>query len=192
MGPSALESPAVAVVGAGSIGVVWSIVFARSGSRMHIAWRRRQTPPWRSRSALHVQECAPESVEIERDLFARLDREAAREAVLASSSSTITASQFAGELPGRERCLVAHPANPQHPGRDRSPREPDGSSVRADGGRARSARPVDARARCEGVEERRELLPIEDWETRVAWRDRMLMAFERARRLTESTGMEDE
>ena len=42
------------------------------------------------------------------------------------------------------------------------------------------------------VEERRELLPIEEWETRVAWRDRMLMTFERARRLTESTGMEHE
>jgi 3-hydroxyacyl-CoA dehydrogenase/3-phenylpropionate/cinnamic acid dioxygenase small subunit len=32
------------------------------------------------------------------------------------------------------------------------------------------------------VEERRRLLPLEDWEDRVAWRDRMLMAFERVRR----------
>jgi 3-hydroxyacyl-CoA dehydrogenase len=30
--------------------------------------------------------------------------------------------------------------------------------------------------------ERRRLLPLEHWEARVAWRDRMLMALERARR----------
>ncbi|MDO9487316.1 MAG: 3-hydroxyacyl-CoA dehydrogenase family protein, partial [Sphingomonadaceae bacterium] len=34
------------------------------------------------------------------------------EAVLASSSSAMPASRFAGDLPGSARCLVAHPGNP--------------------------------------------------------------------------------
>ncbi len=62
----------------------------------------------------YVQECAPESLELKRDLFAGLDAAAPRETVLASSSSALTASSFAGALPGRERCLVAHPANPPY------------------------------------------------------------------------------
>ncbi|MBS1883992.1 MAG: 3-hydroxyacyl-CoA dehydrogenase [Actinobacteria bacterium] len=59
----------------------------------------------------HVQECAPERLELKRELFARLDA-LAPGAVLASSSSAITASAFAAGLAGRGRCLVAHPANP--------------------------------------------------------------------------------
>ena len=61
-----------------------------------------------------VQECAPERVELKRDLFARLDVAAPRAAVLASSSSALPASRFAADLPGRERCLVAHPGNPPY------------------------------------------------------------------------------
>jgi L-gulonate 3-dehydrogenase len=62
----------------------------------------------------YVQECAPESLELKRELFARLDASAPPEAVLASSSSALTASSFAAGLPGRERCLVAHPGNPPY------------------------------------------------------------------------------
>jgi ketosteroid isomerase-like protein len=40
------------------------------------------------------------------------------------------------------------------------------------------------------AEERRRLLPIEDWEARVAWRDRMLMMLEGARRVAGSTDVE--
>src|SRR3954447_1327890 len=61
--------------------------------------------------AVLVQECAPERVELKRGLFARLDELAAPDAVLASSSSALTASAFAAELPGRARVLVAHPGN---------------------------------------------------------------------------------
>jgi hypothetical protein len=32
------------------------------------------------------------------------------------------------------------------------------------------------------TEERREILPLEDWEDRVAWRDRRLMALSRLKR----------
>jgi 3-hydroxyacyl-CoA dehydrogenase len=63
-------------------------------------------------SADHVQESTPERVEVKRALFAELDRLAAPDAVLASSTSGIPASAFTEGLSGRQRCLVAHPINP--------------------------------------------------------------------------------
>lgn len=65
-------------------------------------------------SADYVQENVSESVEVKAAVFERLDRYAPAQAVLASSSSAIAASRFAGELAGRARCLVAHPVNPPH------------------------------------------------------------------------------
>lgn len=147
---SALRGP-VAVIGSGSIGVSWAIVFARAGRpvRLHdndpvrlklardelrarlvdlaeaglladapaTVGARISTHP-RLGEALHdavyVQECVPEDVELKRVLFARLDLLAPTGVALASSSSALTASQFAATLPGRERCLVVHPANPPH------------------------------------------------------------------------------
>lgn len=61
-----------------------------------------------------VQECAPENLELKRELFARLDRCAPAEAILASSSSAMPTSRFASGLPGSGRCLVAHPGNPPY------------------------------------------------------------------------------
>jgi L-gulonate 3-dehydrogenase len=61
-----------------------------------------------------VQENLPEEVEIKRAVFAELDRLAPRDAILASSTSAIVASRFTEDLPGRDRCLVAHPVNPPH------------------------------------------------------------------------------
>jgi len=61
-----------------------------------------------------VQESLPESIETKRSIFSELDRLAAPEAVLASSTSTIVASLFTQSLKGRHRCLVAHPVNPPH------------------------------------------------------------------------------
>ena len=141
----------VAVVGAGSIGVGWSIVFARGGSTVvlqdidphrleraadeirerlealasfdllaepvsTVAARVRSTlaADAAAAEAAYVQECAPESLELKRELFARLDKAAPPETILASSSSALTASAIAGELPGRGRCLVAHPGNPPY------------------------------------------------------------------------------
>ncbi len=63
---------------------------------------------------VHVQENVSERVEIKRALFAELDRLAPLEAVLASSTSAIPASEFTKTLAGRERCVVAHPVNPPH------------------------------------------------------------------------------
>ena len=127
------EGP-VAVVGAGSIGVAFALVFARAGLRVRITdpdAARRAAAPGEAAArlrdldahgllaeppgvvggrvlvtpdlaaavadAVHVQECAPERVELKRALFADLDRLAPPDAVLASSSSFLPASAFAAE-----------------------------------------------------------------------------------------------
>ena len=61
-----------------------------------------------------VQENGPELVEQKIAIFAELDRLAPPAAVLASSTSAITASRFTEALAGRSRCLVGHPVNPPH------------------------------------------------------------------------------
>jgi L-gulonate 3-dehydrogenase len=141
----------VAIVGGGSIGVAFCIVFARSGLDVRLydpAEERRHAvkPEVRARlddlaefglldepaevvlaritvfehlpdavrDVVLVQECAPERVDLKRELFAQIDVHAPAAAVLASSSSALTTSSFAGALPGRARCLVAHPGNPPY------------------------------------------------------------------------------
>ncbi|MFC7474896.1 3-hydroxyacyl-CoA dehydrogenase [Dankookia sp. GCM10030260] len=64
--------------------------------------------------AIHVQENGPERLSPKQELFAELDRLCPPEVVLASSTSGIPASEFTGNLPGRGRCLVAHPVNPPY------------------------------------------------------------------------------
>lgn len=64
--------------------------------------------------ASFVQENGPEVLDIKTRIFADLDRIAAPEAVLASSTSAIQCSLFTEGLAGRHRCLVAHPVNPPH------------------------------------------------------------------------------
>jgi L-gulonate 3-dehydrogenase len=64
--------------------------------------------------ATFVQENTAEKVEVKRSVFAELDRLAAPDAILASSTSSIVASAFTEALAGRHRCLVAHPVNPPH------------------------------------------------------------------------------
>ena len=61
-----------------------------------------------------VQENLPETLEAKAAIFRELDRLAPPNVVLASSTSAIVASRFTQELPGRSRCLVAHPVNPPH------------------------------------------------------------------------------
>lgn len=62
--------------------------------------------------AAYVQENAPETEEIKRELFQRIAVLVGPEAVIASSSSFLPASRFAADVAGRERCLVVHPGNP--------------------------------------------------------------------------------
>lgn len=61
-----------------------------------------------------VQENGPELVDAKRTIFVELDRLSPPDAILASSTSAIVASLFTEDLPGRARCLVAHPVNPPH------------------------------------------------------------------------------
>lgn len=141
----------VAIIGAGSIGIAWAVVFASAGMRVRwyesvpevresaitevtlkledlasaelldepIGQILERITVWEDLAdavdgAGFVQECVVEDVEVKRTLFAELDRLTSTDVVLASSTSTIMASLFADGLPGRERCLVVHPANPPY------------------------------------------------------------------------------
>jgi 3-hydroxyacyl-CoA dehydrogenase len=64
--------------------------------------------------AVYVQESTAERVEVKRDVFSQLDALAGPDCILGSSTSFILASAFAEHVPGRHRCLVAHPVNPPH------------------------------------------------------------------------------
>jgi 3-hydroxyacyl-CoA dehydrogenase len=66
------------------------------------------------KGALYVQENLPERLPIKQEIFARMDEIAAEEVVLASSTSSIPASRFTENLPGRARCVIAHPVNPPY------------------------------------------------------------------------------
>ena len=63
---------------------------------------------------VHVQENGPERVAEKAALFGEMDRLAAPDVVLASSTSGIPASAFTADLAGRGRTLVAHPVNPPY------------------------------------------------------------------------------
>jgi len=140
---------AIAIIGGGSIGVAFAVVFARAGRTVRLFepdagrrgairddLRRRLEDLGRYdlidapadaiaarvelasdlasavQDAVYVAECAPERLELKRELFAALDRAASSDAVLASASSAIAASAIAADLPGRSRVLIAHPGNP--------------------------------------------------------------------------------
>lgn len=62
----------------------------------------------------YVQENLPERLAMKQEIFARLDELADEEVVLASSTSSIPASAFTESLPGRRRCVIAHPVNPPY------------------------------------------------------------------------------
>jgi 3-hydroxyacyl-CoA dehydrogenase len=64
--------------------------------------------------ANHVQENAPERLDVKKAIFSELDRLAPQGAVLASSSSAILPSLFTEQLGHRHRCLVIHPINPPY------------------------------------------------------------------------------
>jgi 3-hydroxyacyl-CoA dehydrogenase len=61
-----------------------------------------------------VQENVRETLEAKREVFAAMDKLAAPDTVLASSTSWLPASEFSEGLPGRGRMMVAHPVNPPY------------------------------------------------------------------------------
>jgi len=62
----------------------------------------------------YVQENTSEDEAVKQSVFSALDAAAPPHCILASSTSTIQTSRFAGHVPGRARCIVAHPVNPPH------------------------------------------------------------------------------
>jgi len=66
------------------------------------------------KGAVLVQENVKETVEVKRQIFAEMDKLAAPETILTSSTSWIPTSEFSEHLPGRHRILVAHPVNPPY------------------------------------------------------------------------------
>jgi 3-hydroxyacyl-CoA dehydrogenase len=62
----------------------------------------------------YVQESLPEDRDIKNAIFRDLDAAAAAETLIGSSTSTMPGTSFLSDIPGRKRCIVAHPANPPH------------------------------------------------------------------------------
>lgn len=61
----------------------------------------------------YVQESVPEDQALKHWVFAEMDALAAPEAILGSSCSAIPGSRFL-DVPGRARCLIAHPVSPPY------------------------------------------------------------------------------
>lgn len=61
-----------------------------------------------------VQECGPDRIEAKRALVAEIEAVVGREVLLASSTSSLLASDIQAEAQHPERILVAHPMNPPH------------------------------------------------------------------------------
>ena len=64
--------------------------------------------------AEYVQENAPENEVLKRALLAEIDRQAAPEVLIASSTSALVRSAIVADCARPERVLVAHPFNPPH------------------------------------------------------------------------------
>ena len=62
----------------------------------------------------YVQEALPEIVDLKREILGRVSRALAPEAILASTSSTISPRHMAAAVRGAERFLVVHWLNPAH------------------------------------------------------------------------------
>ncbi|MDL9980057.1 3-hydroxyacyl-CoA dehydrogenase [Microbacterium candidum] len=141
-----MQNPRVCVVGAGSIGVAFAIVFARAGFCVRV-WDALEDAEPRARDELShrlellnlpeevadqvtfvrdlehavdgvvlVQECAPELLDVKRELFLRLAAASPRDAVFASSSSALLPTAIARGLEddAASRVIVAHPGNPPY------------------------------------------------------------------------------
>ncbi len=131
-----------AVIATGVIGRSWIIAFARAGWNVR-AWdldrgTRDRAVAW-ARDGLEssagsvtacatleealdgvefVQESGPEQIDAKRAIYAQLDRAAAPDVILASSTSALDMTEIvrgaAGPLAGAARCVTAHPVNPPH------------------------------------------------------------------------------
>lgn len=65
-------------------------------------------------NACYVQESVTEDARVKLGVFMEMDRYAPAGIPLASSCSSIPPSAFLEKVPGRPRCIVAHPLSPPH------------------------------------------------------------------------------
>jgi ketoreductase RED1 len=62
----------------------------------------------------YVQENGPENIDFKRELFARIERAAPREALLLSSTSALMPTDIGRDMTEPGRVIVGHPFNPPH------------------------------------------------------------------------------
>ncbi len=73
------------------------------------------TSDWKALSAVDfVTECGPDRIEIKAQMLAELEAAIGPEVIIASSTSSLLASDIQQDAKHPERVLVAHPMNPPH------------------------------------------------------------------------------
>lgn len=131
----------VVVIGAGEIGAGWAALFAAHGAdvalidpdaealpRARAALREARTlgvghPPSGRLTAMRdlepaireadwIQEATPETLELKQSLFTRVERLASPEAIIASSTSSLTRAQLSRGMREPQRLLIVHPLQP--------------------------------------------------------------------------------
>ena len=129
------------VVGAGEIGAGWAALFAAHGidvtlvdpdpdalSRAEISLQEAQALGVGTRTAGRfsatrdpegalpeadwIQEATPEALELKQSLFARVESLASSDAIIASSTSSLTRAQLAQGMREPARLLIVHPLQP--------------------------------------------------------------------------------
>ncbi len=132
----------VGIIGTGVIGGSWAITFARAGYEVRlfdidptrassacvearaalsnngksqpVSIHVAKTLDEAVRGAVYVQESCLEDRDTKERVLLEIDTVAEPDAVIGSSSSALPPSTFLRSIPGRHRCMVAHPFNPPH------------------------------------------------------------------------------
>ena len=65
-------------------------------------------------TAMYVQECVPENVQLKEQVFKQIDALVGDNTILASSTSCIAPSEFTKDLKHKSNCIVTHPVNPPY------------------------------------------------------------------------------
>lgn len=111
--PQAMQS-AIGLIEAGLVDLHTAGLISENPARVSARVRTVPTLAEALRDADYVQENTAEDLDIKRAIYREMDQLAPAHCILASSTSTIQTSRFSEGLPGRARCIVAHPVNPPH------------------------------------------------------------------------------
>src|SRR6476469_3874639 len=114
----------IAIIGTGTIGASWAAHYLAHGFDITATDPAPGATPDRLKftsdlpqalaDADFVQENGPERPELKVKLFADIDDATPPEAIIASSSSSITMSVMQAECRHPERTVIGHPFNPPH------------------------------------------------------------------------------